>query len=1404
MSFYKYLPNFTRSLFILVIFSCSGTAWSEAMEYPEKMIFRNIMADRDIGIGEIEAIVQDGDGFLWLGARNGLLRFDGYEFLQVDIEVDTEDASRPTKVSQTADLYIDSSNRMWASTRWGMYLYDREREILSRIKSRSGETIDFNQEVFNRSLEIMPDVMLFATYGGLIVYDVKSEHAKRIQKGEDPSKGPIGDRINDMFIADDGRVWMGADGGVSVFDPKTELFEHIVPYKENPSAPKENSIQAIEMDKNGHVWAAASNGIYRIVPSTKEVVRYVHDPADPFSISDDIQEDVYLDSKGILWIGTDRGGLNYYHYETDSFRSFKAAEGQKGAISSNITRRIYEDSNNDLWVGTYPSGLNFHDRSSSAITVYKHEANDKKSLAADLVTDIKEDAKGNFWVATDGGGPNYFDRQTGQFKNFLGAEGEEDRVASKKMLCGLIDSDGDVWFGTWDAGVFRYNPEKDRFDQLPLDTSQAGGNPLKNVFVDTAVWDIYEDSQKRLWIATHNVGLVRYNKHTGEFYYYSQDLSRDDALVSNLVWTLFEDSKGRFWAGTVEGLSVMDREAETFKSYRSDASVKGSLKNDFINAIAEDSKGRVWIGTNNGLHLFNEETETFTLYDKESHGFSDNGIRSIELDEKNQLWLGTNNGITVFEPDSGDVKNYQRFNGEKIGGISTGGSLLTSKGEIVLGGPGGLRIYNVNQLRQNENPPPVVLTEFSIYTKPIAIGAEDGFLDKSINLADQITLTHKESMIGFNYAALNFRDSDKNQYAYKLEGFDDDWREVGTKRQAVYTNLSAGNYTFRVRGSNNDGVWNEEGASIKIRQLPPPWLTWWAKTIYALIIIGIVARFIQQQHKKRKAIEEQNRILEMRVAERTAELRAKNDDIQSMLSNMRQGLFTIDTDGTVHPEYSLHLETIFESSKLAGKNAYELLFAGAKSGSNVLNQCKESMFSIIGEDEMFFDFNSHGLIDEYDIEIDHSVKSLSLDWNPIIDEEGVVKKLMVSVRDVTLLKQMESEAASKKRELDIISQLLNLPSQKYRKFIDASVEFLDQNQALIEKHSSKDSEVIAALFRNMHTIKGNCRTYGFTHFSDVVHEVETLYSDLSNNDELEWDQQKLLADIGRVRDVMEEYEHVYLTVLGRSKSDSSRNNNGFWLNEEAIVRMNQSIDKAIKENPGLCETGSLSEVRAILEHGISLSLEDTLKDVVSSLPSIAEQLNKAAPVVDIHSNGVRILKEHQDTINNVFAHLLRNCLDHGIETPEQRKELGKPEAGTIAIDAEDSQDFIELTVTDDGQGLNVQRLYQIGVTKARWAEGDAVKTADICEMIFESGVSTKEAVTDISGRGVGMNAVREFIRNLGGDVSLHLADKDANGTDSGDMHFAAVKFVVKLPSSVCVTPSRNKKSMLAALARKVG
>ncbi|HEY7774396.1 MAG TPA: triple tyrosine motif-containing protein, partial [Marinagarivorans sp.] len=711
------------------------------------------------------------------------------------------------------------------------------------------------------------------------------------------------------------------------------------------------------------------------------------------------------------------------------------------------------------------------------------------------------------------------------------------------------------------------------------------------------------------------------------------------------------------------------------------------------------------------------------------------------------------------------------------GSFNTGAGLRTSKDELMFGGVNGWRIYHVDKLKSNDYRPPVQITNFSLYTKPVSVNDETGLLNKVVNQADEIVFDYTQNMFSFNFAALSFRNSDRNTYAYKLEGFDDDWRVIGTQRKAQYTNLSPGDYVFKVKAANNDGVWNEQGASLKITQLPPPWKTWWAYTLYALILLAVVAYLIHKQRMKRKRVEEQNRILEVKVAERTSEIAAKNKNIQSMLSNMRQGLFTVEPDGKVHSEYSAHLEEIFATREIAGRDAAELLFAEANLGADALNQAQEGLKAIIGEDEMNFTFNSHVLPSEYSLTKSAKTQYLQLSWDPIV-EDGIVEKLMVSVRDITQLKETEAEAQEQRRELDIITQIIAVDDNKYQELIKTTEVFVAENRHASERAQGLDDAVVALLFRNMHTIKGNCRTYGFSYLTDVVHDVENYYSQLKAG-AAAWDSTRLLGDLERVELAFAEYQKVYQEVLGRDSAAMTEAKKGARVAPEILEAVRNYLYRATVEAPDVAANTNVTSAKALIEIAQSETLTNILGDIVQSIPDMAKQLDKPAPTIDISDYNIRIKDAAHNLLTNVFAHLIRNSLDHGIEPAKARLDAHKPESGNIAITALERGERLSITLRDDGRGLNMQRLYEQGVVMGKWTEDASVEPAAVAELIFASGASTKEEVTSISGRGVGMDAVKQFLNNVGGDISLKL-DPSASPSDA----FVPFEIIITLPKSL--------------------
>ena len=522
-----------------------------------------------------------------------------------------------------------------------------------------------------------------------------------------------------------------------------------------------------------------------------------------------------------------------------------------------------------------------------------------------------------------------------------------------------------------------------------------------------------------------------------------------------------------------------------------------------------------------------------------------------------------------------------------------------------------------------------------------------------------------------------------------------------------------------------------------------------------------------------------------KIQQSSAQLKQKTADIQAMLQNMQQGILTVVDGALIHAEYSAYLEDIFETQDIAGRALMELVFADTGLGADALSQIDAATHACLGEDCINFAFNQHLLVGEIEKRMpDGRVKILDLSWSAITDENDTVARLMLCVRDVTELRKLAAEASEQRRRLDMIGEILAVSEEKFHRFIESSAGFVSENERIIRKHSEADHAAIAELFRNMHTIKGNARTYNLQHLTNVVHETERSYHELRQPDaDRSWDQEHLMRELTRVREAIESYATINEQSLGR-KSKGHANDAG---NAGRYVMVDkddiqQTLSMLERTNAG--ELHELQAMRETLRRTLralgSQSVCDALSGVLDSLPSLASELGKPTPAVRIDDNGYRLRGQASGTLSNVFMHLLRNSIDHGIETAEARSAQGKTPAGTIDIEVGVGSGALQITLSDDGRGLALERIRGIALERGWIADNNALSDEAIADFIFRPGFSTAQAVTEVSGRGVGMDAVRDFLRRENGRIELRFTD-DRKGAP-----FRQFQTIVCLPDHVAV------------------
>jgi HPt (histidine-containing phosphotransfer) domain-containing protein len=543
-----------------------------------------------------------------------------------------------------------------------------------------------------------------------------------------------------------------------------------------------------------------------------------------------------------------------------------------------------------------------------------------------------------------------------------------------------------------------------------------------------------------------------------------------------------------------------------------------------------------------------------------------------------------------------------------------------------------------------------------------------------------------------------------------------------------------------------------------------------------LCFMAVLVYFIRNNMKMMSTIAEQNANLEHRVAERTAELSQKTADINAMLHNMKLGVCAVTQGNHIHPEYSTYLKTIFGADDLGGKDLLKTLFTHSTLGIDVKDQISVALGSMLGEDAMMFDLNGHLLPTEMQLNTaDGAQKVVRMDWSPIVNPQtGTIDKVLLLTEDVTHLRALELSAAQQKDELNVISRIIRISISKFNEFVSSAHGFIVANRELIKSAQGKEQGDIPALFRNMHTIKGNARTFEFTHITDAAHRAEQTYDRLRKDPTAEWNATELLAELDAVDAAVKMYNTVNEDKLGRKgRAGDVITTRGVFVGNDQLTEL-RSMAAAFVNRQQDSHAGQLQ--RFVERLGL-IPLSRLVSGSVDSLSSLCHELNKPVPTVDLRNGEVGFTSSFSEALKSSLMHIVRNSLDHGIEAPGDRVRANKPEQGTLRVACEQGEGHVELRVSDDGRGLALHKLYEKGVANGMFSPGTKPTHQEVADLVFNSGLSTAEQVTQVSGRGVGMDAVRVFLKEQGATVRIALKDT------TPDFGFAPFEFVISVPEA---------------------
>jgi signal transduction histidine kinase/CheY-like chemotaxis protein/ligand-binding sensor domain-containing protein len=840
--------------------------------------FKNLSTNQGLSVNNASSVLQDQKGFIWIGTRDGLNKYDGYTFT-----VYRSDHEDTTSISGNFIWCMkeDKEGNLWIATAdGGLNKYDWKEDRFIRYVNNPGDPHSLSHNRVQSILVDKNENVWVGTQGGLDLFDKKTNRFIHYRHDRTNPNSLADNDISQLLEDSAGILWIGTlKKGLDRFDRQKNTFTHYQHNPNNEQSISQNVVLSIHEDREGNLWIGTdASGVNLLDRNTNTFTRFRHDPNNPNSLCHNTIRCINEDSKGYLWFGSENGGMSVYDKQKGIFYEYKQDDKEPFGISSNSIWQIYKDRKGNLWLPTYGGGVDFLDMEPAKFSLYKKEPNNSNSLSHNNVNTFLEDDKGQIWIGTDGGGISVFDRKHNTFSHYR-HQPTPSSLPSDVTLKIAQGRDKEIFVGSYRGGLsVLKNTNTRSFYKFPIDTIRHRGTNGDHVFYMT------EDKKGNWWLATLSGGLNYYNKTTNTFTYYLPNSADLNSIGSSMVVSLLLDSRDNLWVGTMgSGLDVLDSVTNRFIHYKHEEKNPNSLSNNIINSIFEDSKGNVWIGTNNGLNLFNQSNQTFAHY-FEKDGLPNNVILSILEDGHGNLWLGTNNGLSKFDPVARTFWNFGLTDGLQGSNFNRGACLKISTGEMFFGGSRGFNVFHPDSVRANPFIPPVFITGLQIFNKPVKAGAKDSPLTTHISESKEIILSYKQSVFSFEFAALNYTLPEKNQYAYRLDGFDKEWNYIGTQRKATYTNLDPGDYTFRVKASNNDGIWNEDGTAIKIIITPPFWATWWFKTLITIVVLGSAFSFYRYRINSVKA---QKVELEIKVMEQTTEVMQQKEELQSQAENLQ-------------------------------------------------------------------------------------------------------------------------------------------------------------------------------------------------------------------------------------------------------------------------------------------------------------------------------------------------------------------------------------------------------------------------------------------------------------------------------------------------------------------------------------
>lgn len=876
--------------------------------YFEQLSIGNVWAD------VVWAITQDAQGFMWFGTANGLYRYDGYQFKHF-----THDPHDPQSLGTTVvfELVQDSSGAIWIANEVtnGLNKYNPETERVSRVLRSPPEVTDVTDALETMFIDSRGRLWVGTIGAGLGRFDAETGTFVNYHHDPDDPSSLSHDSVSDILEDNDGNIWVSTrGGGVNRLSLSTGTWTRFQHNLDDQTSLSHDLTHTLFVDGEGAIWIGTSAGVDRFDKASNSFHHFRFDPSEDGHRN--VVRRLLQDASGRFWVGTNEGVFRL-DPKTGSYRHFLPHPDIPGTRNPVTALRL--DSAGDVWVGTNFGGLFRYDPAHDSFIRLSEKPTGAGGISHHWITSIYEDPSGILWIGTAGEGVFRYARFRPPFASYRSLPTRLQGFENVGLTNVCRDTDGTFWMGTWDHGLLRYDPVSETLSRYTHDPKIPGS------LGHNRVWQPLVDRQGVLWVATEN-GLDRFDPKTERFIHYRHDPQDAKSLSHNLVNDVFEDSNGDIWLGTGAGIDLLNREAgtfanyhwaesdtvpvptpryegqayrvsggkdgtiwigtlysgvlsfdrttETFVRYAHRAGDPGSLSSHSISTITVADNGQVWVGTHDGgFNRLNPETGEIRSWTSQTSSLADNWVQNIELDNDGKVWVRTMNALTRFDPVTEEMENYDVDRRLQIYKDRGGGQHF--------GGRNGYYPFSPSDIVKDPTSPKVALLDFKVSNHSLEV-SEQGPLYKPVAITNEISLMHDQNDISIDYVGLHYGNPRMNSYAFRLDPYDDDWIYVGTQRTATYTNLSPGQYTFTVKAANSDGIWNEEGAGLRVTILPPWWATWWFRMLALAAVVAVFERTYRYRVRRLLQMER----MRLRIA---GDL---HDDVGSTLSAiaMRTGM----------------------------------------------------------------------------------------------------------------------------------------------------------------------------------------------------------------------------------------------------------------------------------------------------------------------------------------------------------------------------------------------------------------------------------------------------------------------------------------------------------------------------------